>query len=256
MIDLDKIITAAEKGGVIIANYFGKTLDIEEKYDASDVRTIADTEAESAIIEELRTHFPDFSIYAEETGRAMTDSEYCFVIDPLDGSNNFVLGIPFFSVSIALMKGDEIIAGVVYQPMINKIYSAQAGQGAFVGDVRLAVGQETALSRSSVAFPYGYDTPIEHMLRVEGNARRAGTKRLLNSWSTAAELCLLAEGKIESIIVSGSDLYDVAAGKIIAREAGAVLSSLSGEPTVDTDTQFIASCNQTIHDQVLGQIIK
>lgn len=256
IIDIEKIITASRKGGQVLSRYFNTVLEIEEKRAASDVRTVADTEAEQVIIESLQADFPGYSFYAEETGRMMTDSRYCFVVDPLDGSNNFVLGIPFFSVSIALFEHDRLIAGVVYQPIIDKIYWAQASQGAYADGQRLEVSREADITRATIAAPYAYDTSIDEIISLENNVRRTRVKRLLNSWSTALDLCLLAEGRIESVIVSGSELYDVAAGKIIAQEAGAILTGFDSQASEDESTRFVVSANQTIHDQIFEKILQ
>ena len=130
-IDIYKIIIAAESGGEVIKKYFGRVLELEQKSIAGDVRTRADTEAEEIILSTLQKDFPTFNIYSEEAGNIDKKSEYTFVLDPLDGSNNFVLGIPVFCVSIGLLKGKEIIAGVIYHPILKDIYFAEKGEGAY-----------------------------------------------------------------------------------------------------------------------------
>lgn len=123
--DINSVILAAQSGGKIIRKYFGKALDIEVKTTGSDFRTKADTDSERAIIKIITDTFPTFNILSEESGLIDKKSEYTFIIDPLDGSNNFVVGIPNFSVSIGLVWGDTIILGVIHHPILNHTYHAQ-----------------------------------------------------------------------------------------------------------------------------------
>src|SRR5687768_13571695 len=123
------IIKAAEAAGEVIAGYFGEVLEIEEKTTVADIRTKADTEAEAIVLHILKQSFPDAGIYSEEMGEIENDSPYRFVIDPLDGSHNFNLGIPNFTVSIALTRKRETIAAVVHHPILKKTYHAEKGKG-------------------------------------------------------------------------------------------------------------------------------
>src|SRR3989338_1377041 len=131
--DQKEIIRAAKAGGEVVRKYFGTVLTIVEKSKASDVRTEADVESEAAIISILKKAFPAYNIFSEECGLIDKKSEYTFYIDPLDGTNNFVLGIPNFSVLIALAHGREAIFGLVYLPMLDVFYHAEKGKGAFLG---------------------------------------------------------------------------------------------------------------------------
>lgn len=118
--------------GDILMGYFGKQLQLTEKSSSADYRTKADVECERAIIRAIEKIFPDHNILAEEIGRKDKGSDFTFIIDPLDGTNNFVLGIPAFVSNVALMKNDEIIYGLIHHPVMRETYCAVKGQGAFV----------------------------------------------------------------------------------------------------------------------------
>ncbi len=251
-VDLNSVIQAAVNGGDIIRNYFGEALDIEEKTTLADFRTKADTESEKAILNVITTKFPDFNILSEETGFVDNKSEYTFIIDPLDGSNNFVLGIPNFSVSIGLLKGDTAILGVIHLPILKHTYFAQDGKGAYLDKKRLFVNQESDIKKATVSYTCGYVNSREYTEKLKHNLNLVDIKRMLEYWSPAVEYCLLASGKMEAIINNKNEIYDYVAGKVIAREAGARITGFDGHPEInDRGNAFLASNGTKIHSQLL-----
>ena len=254
-IDIQQIIIAAKAGGKEIAKYFGEVLELEEKSMASDFRTKADTEAEKAILTVLQEAFPDFNIYSEEVGKIDKKSDYTFVIDPLDGSNNFALGIPTFCVSIGLLKRNEIIAGVIHHPILNHTYFAEKGKGAWLEDSRRKVNKESNMMSSTIAYTYGYSASRELQESLIHELNKKRVKRFLQNWCPTYELCLLAAGKIEGIINNDNELYDYCAGKLIAKEAGAKVTDFDGNLEVnDKSNIFIISNGTKIHQELLSLI--
>lgn len=253
--DQKAIILAAKAGGKVVKSYFGKTLTITEKTIAADFKTEADVGSEKAILAILEKTFPNYNIFSEECGFIDKKSEYTFYIDPLDGTNNFALGIPNFSVSIALVRGEETVIGVVHLPMIGVTYSATKGGGAFCNGLKLMTSPETLLERSTFAVIYGYHfskTLIYGMI----NRLSAKTKRVLISWSGASDLCLLASGKIEIVISNNIELHDFLAAKLIAKEAGCVVTDLKGKPEKnDLNKDFLASSNMVVHKKALKFLV-
>lgn len=251
-IDITKIIQAAENGGREVNKYFGDVLKINEKSTLSDFRTKADTESEKAILSVLKSEFPDFNILSEETGVIDKNSEYTFIIDPLDGTNNFVLGIPNFSISIALMKNDELILGVVHIPILGQTYYAQKGKGAYLNDRKLSVNSEQDMKRVTISYTCGYINSRDFSQKLQKKLDDFPIKRVLTMWSPAVDLCLLASGKIEAIINNANEIYDFAAGKIIAREAGAVITDFEGNKDVeDRSNVFIVSNTKNIQQNLI-----
>jgi len=252
---LESFTEAARAGGAIISKYFGSALHIEEKSQASDVRTQADTESEDMIIRIIERAYPNINIFSEEAGKTDRQSEYTAVIDPLDGTNNFSLGVPLCTVSIAVMHNDEIVLGVIHNPLLNLTYTATKGGGAFANDTRLHVNDESAMKRSTVSYECDYNNDLAYGEQIKHRLNELEVKREINLWSVANDFCLLAAGKIEGIITNGNDLYDFAAGKLIALEAGALVTNFDGKQTADTNRTFITS-NGKIHDSLLSVVRK
>lgn len=253
--DIEHIILAAENGGSVVKKYFGNILDIEEKSTISDFRTKADTESEKAILQVITKKFPHYNILSEEIGFIDNKSEYTFIVDPLDGSNNFVLGIPNFSISIGLVRNNSIVAGVVHAPILNYTYHAQKGKGSFLHKKELHVNKEPDIKRSTVSYTCGYINSADYTEKLKHKLNKQSVKRILDCWSPAIEYCLLASGKIEAIISNKTDIYDFIAGKIIAREAGALITNFEGKSEEnDKEDTFIVSNGTQLHDALLKLI--
>ncbi|MES2087895.1 MAG: inositol monophosphatase [Patescibacteria group bacterium] len=254
--DKKVIISAAKAGGKVVKSYFGKVLNVEEKSCAWDYRTQADVESEAAILKILEKDFPTYNIVSEECGLIDKKSDYTFYVDPLDGTNNFVLGVPNFSVLISLARGKEAIFGLVYLPMLDLCYWAEKGKGAFCGRNRLQLSLETSMEKVTMAYACAYKTPKEEVMRVVSNIELKGDpKRLLFSWSPAVDFCLLASGKIETIFNDKTEIHDFLGAKLILREAGCVITDTKGKPDVDDFCPtFLASNNKSIHKKVLSLI--
>ncbi len=247
------IIQAAKAGGQVVRKYFGKVLKVEEKSCAWDFRTQADVESERAIIKVLERAFPTYSILSEECGLIDKKSDYTFYVDPLDGTNNFVLGIPNFSVLIALARGREALFGFVYLPMLDIFYCAAKKGGAFCGAKPLKPSAEISLKNATVGFACGYQTPPREIARIINNLEIKGdVKRHLFNWSPAVDFCLLASGKIEAMINQKTEVYDFLGAKLIIREAGAVITDFKGRADTDDFAHtFVASNNMAIHRRIL-----
>jgi myo-inositol-1(or 4)-monophosphatase len=252
---LEKMIEAAKAGGTVLRYYFGQSLERLEKSSSADFRTKADVESEKAILEVINKYFPDYNILSEESGSIDKNSEYKFIIDPLDGTNNFVLGIPNFTVAIGLLKGDRVICGVVYVPMIDSLYYAEEDGGAYHNGITIKVSDEVDTQRSTFSHMCGYLTKFSDINKNFEAIRNLPVKRLLDSWSVAYDFCMLASGKIEGILNYGSELYDFAAGRVIAREAGAVIVSIDGSNDLsDTSAFSVIANNSTIKDKMVDAL--
>lgn len=246
------MIQSAKAGGAVVKNYFGQNLKITEKSTAADFCTKADRDSERAILSVLEKYFPRYNIYSEEKGRVEKGSKCTFIIDPLDGSNNFVLGIPYFSVSIALCEGKNIIEGVVYNIMRDQTYWARKGEGAFLDGVKICVNKENDIKRASITYSCGYISDANYAIRIEQGLQAQRIKRWLCMWSVALDLCLLASSKIEGFISYNTEAYDYAAGKLIAKEAGAKVTDFEGkEEKDDINNIFLATNGTPIHEEIM-----
>ncbi len=252
-IDIHKIIEAAQQGNKVLKKYFGQNLAIEEKSSPVDFRTIADLESEQNILDVLEKNFPSFSIHTEEKGFIDKQSPYIFYVDALDGTSNFVTGIPNFSLSIGLFEGRSMIAAVVSNPILDHIYYAQAGGGAFLNNQRITVSREKDMPRAAIAYDCDYGHYMEAYFRnLLKKLEQKKVKRLLVNMSPALDFCRLASGKIEAVINNGNEIYDFAGGKLIAREAGGLITDFSGKKEEDErNNVFLASNGTALHRKIL-----
>lgn len=246
------IIKAAHLGGEFIKKYFFQSLEIQEKSIAADFRTQADLESEQAILEYLQKIYPLANYICEETDSIDNNSEHTFIIDPLDGTNSFNLGIAHFSVSIALLKKSVPMFGVVYNPISSTTIHAHHSHGTFLNNQKAQVSSTMTLGKSTIGYSCGYINDRSFFYRLQTNLEQRNIKRLLVNWSPAMDLALLAAGKIDAIIYNGCEIYDHAAGKILVQEAGGKVTDFQGQ--IDTDIYnpfFVASNGTTIHDEII-----
>ena len=246
---------AARAGGVVLREYFGQGLDTIEKSMASDFKTKADEESEAAVLAILEKAYPNYNIHSEEVGKINHGSEYEFVIDPMDGTNNFVLGLPNFTVAIALMRKDETVAAVVYAPMIDHLYYTEKGKGAFLNEQQLHVSSEKDFRRATVAHTCLYEAPRDLQSKIFREFYMGGGKRMLANWSPQYDLCMIAAGKVEGMIANGSQIYDFAAGKLLCKEAGAQVTDHQGtQEENDRNSEFLISNTEEIN-KFLQQVV-
>ncbi len=228
---LDFIIDIAKEVGDLQLSYFrGSNLGIETKSNISDVVTRADKESEALIAKAIGERYPDHKILGEEGGfRGNPDSDYLWVVDPLDGTTNYSQGLPIFSISIALQYKNETIAGVVYAPYLDEIFIASKGGGAYMksrtSDLKkIHVSQKQQLAASVIAtgFPYDKDVnPDNNTANVTALAPNVRDIRRLGS--AAYDLCCVACALLDGYWELSLNLWDVCAGNLIVEEAGGVI---------------------------------
>ncbi len=248
---LDKVIEVAKIAGEIIKDGYRKKVSVEYKTNLSNLVTDVDKKSEKVIIEYITANFPGHSILAEESGVKEMDSEYRWIIDPLDGTTNFAHGLPIFSVSIGVQKNNEIICGVVYDIMRDSIYSAEKGSGAFCNDRKLKVSSNDDLRKSLLVtgFPYNIDENPDHAIeRFELFLKNSRAVRRLGS--AAIDLCYVAEGIFDGFWEVYLNPWDIAAGKLIVEEAGGMVTNFKNEPHDLAEKQLLAT-NGKIHDKML-----
>lgn len=252
---INKIILIAKEAGEIIRDGFGKNFSIEFKTNEANLLTEIDKKSEKLIKEFIIKEFPSHSILAEESGETNKNSEYKWVIDPLDGTTNFAHGLPIFAVSIGLQKNNQTIAGVVYDVMQDFCYSAELGNGSFCNNTKLSVSKSELLQRSLLVtgFPYNiYDNPdnaFELFIQFLKNSR--GMRRL---GSAAIDFCYVAKGVFDGYWEVNLQPWDICAGKLILEEAGGIVSGFNGEE-ININSKRILASNGLIHNS-MADIIK
>lgn len=218
--------------------------EIEEKAKNSFV-TEVDRQSEKMIVEIIKKHFPDHAIIAEEGGASETKHDYTWFIDPLDGTTNFIQNLPHFSVSIALRKNGKILAGVIFNPVLNEMFTAASGEGAFLNGQPIQVDNDTSFDRAVLAtgFPHRFKTYLpkyvlafqEIMLNCSG-VRRWG--------SAALDLAYTACGRYHCFWELGLSPWDVAAGALIVQEAGGAVTDFWGKQNYLESGYLIAGSRQ------------
>lgn len=225
---LEAALEMAQRAGEIQLSYFRKAgLLMTTKLNDSDVVTIADKESEKAILEHIHTHFSEHGVISEESGRAHEDREWRWVIDPLDGTTNFSSGLPPFSVSIALEHHKEAVLGVVYAPYLGECFYAVKSYGAWLNGERIRCSGKSELSKAVVATGMPYDrndNPDNNLAEISRMAFKVrGIRRM---GSAALDLCYTAAGFLDGYWELNLNRWDVAAGRLIADEAGVKTESI------------------------------
>jgi myo-inositol-1(or 4)-monophosphatase len=223
-------VKAARRAGAII-NRAARDLDgltVTAKHQ-NDFVTEVDRAAESAVLEILHKAYPDHATLAEESGAAGA-SDYTWIIDPLDGTTNFIHGFPQYAVSIALRHRGAITQAVVYDPGRNELFTASKGRGAFMNDRRLRVSRREHLRDALVGtgFPYREIAHLDEYLRMLKGVTQnsAGVRR---AGSAALDLAYVAAGRLDGFWELGLSAWDMAAGSLLIFEAGGLVSDLDGE---------------------------
>ncbi|MBU1113452.1 MAG: inositol monophosphatase [Candidatus Omnitrophica bacterium] len=246
---LDVGIEAARVAGKFLWDNFGKVSQIKKKGDR-DFATNLDREAEAMIISKIKARFPDHAILAEESGSSGQDKEYIWIIDPLDGTHNFIRNIDIFGVSIGLVhKQKDFVAGIIYMPKDDELYSAEKGQGAYKNGRKISVSANDVLKDCSIAFDSSIRYSPEQMLPALGNlAREVFNVRMLGS--SARHLSYVAEGVLDFVVEFHDRPWDFAGGVCLIEEAGGSLTDLKGKPLTYKNIGYIAS-NKKIHQRVV-----
>ena len=252
-------IKAARTAGSIINR---AALDIESvrvsQKKANDFVTEVDHAAEQAIIETLLTAYPGHGIWAEESGKehGAKDSEFVWIIDPLDGTTNFIHGLPVYCVSIALAVRGKVEQAVVYDPTRNDLFTATKGRGAYLNDRRIRVSKRTQLKESliSTGFPFRQGDNFNQYLKMMGDVmqRTAGLRR---PGAAALDLAYVAAGYTEGFFELGLQPWDVAAGSLLVTEAGGLVGNFTGEAEF-LDQQEMLAGTPRVYGQLVGLLSK
>lgn len=267
----------AHRAGGLLREAYRRPRQVEHK-GAIDLLTQADLDSEQLIVEGIRGAFPEDGILAEEGGELggaeghhggevqraggggrpgdrTPDPSYRWLIDPLDGTTNFAHGLPFFSVSIALMQGQSVLFGLVYEPQRDELFQAVHGQGAALNGEPLSVSETRELAESLLVtgFPYDIrtnpDNNLDHYRRLA--LRSHGVRRL---GSAALDLAYVAAGRLDGYWELRLNPWDWAAGVLLVQEAGGRVTTIGGAQVTITDDDTLVASNGRIHDQLLREL--
>jgi myo-inositol-1(or 4)-monophosphatase len=240
---------AAVRAGEIQLEHYGREVKVEKKGEI-DLVTEVDHACEAAILDILRARFPGHDIVTEETDLTRTGSRYLWLIDPLDGTTNFAHGYPMFSTSIALAVDGGIVAGAVFDPLRDELFTAERGAGAYLNGRRLRVTSEDRLLQSLIitGFPYDLHERLTERLRpfVRVMARARAVRR---AGSAAIDLSYVAAGRADGFWEAVLKPWDMGAGRLMVEEAGGRVTRFDGT-VVSLGPDEIMATNGAIHDEL------
>ena len=244
---VDAAIEIAREAGQVLMAHRGVHYELKGEH---DLVTAADRASEKLVMERLKKQFPEHGIVAEEGGRAEMSAPLRWYVDPLDGTTNFAHGFPMWNVTLALARGNEVIAGVVYDPLNRELFAAERGDGARLNGAPLHVSKAPTLNDSLVAT--GFPSRRRHMnvnihfyyqlAMLTHGVRRGG--------SAAIDLAYTACGRLEAFWEFGLNPWDMAAGTLLVEEAGGKVSGMRGE-SLDLNGAYVLADNGHIHGETL-----
>jgi myo-inositol-1(or 4)-monophosphatase len=223
-------VTLAEGAAQVVREGLGHRLTIDSKSTSTDLVTEVDRRTERFLVEQIGRHRPGDAVLGEEGGGRAGHSGVRWLLDPIDGTVNFVLGLPQFAVSVAAEVEGTVVAGAVCNPASGETFRAHTGGGAYLGDTQLRGPREVPLSRAVVGTGFAYDSAmrsrqidvVRPLLPRVADIRRLG--------AAALDLCFVAAGRLDAYFEAGLNPWDHAAGGLVAAEAGCVVSGLRGRP--------------------------
>jgi myo-inositol-1(or 4)-monophosphatase len=248
---LETAVEIAREAGALLTNYFERRVPFETKGEF-DLVTEADRSSERLVVERLRSHFPSHAIVAEEGGGHESASEYRWFVDPLDGTTNFAHSFPVYNVTLGLERSGELIAGVVFDPTRQEMFTAERGSGAYLNNRRIHASavKKVADSLASTGFPsrkrhHNINIHFYYQLAMASHGvRRTG--------SAAIDLAYVAAGRLDFFWEFGLKPWDVAAGTLLVSEAGGRVSDMRGAPHSVTASDDVLADNGALHDEVLA----
>ena len=243
---------AKETGKYLLDNFRKDDTLKQERGLSKEVTTKYDKECDKLIIERIRKEFPEHGLITEESGDMSSKSPFVWIVDSLDGSGNFASGNPFFSVSIALMKENELILGVVYAPFLQELYVAEKGKGATLNGHRIEVSNIEGLEKAYVVACEGGSKSNARMADVFSKIY-PNVKDMRKLGSAAIECGFVASGRADAYVTLSIYPWDVAAGVLLVREAGGQVSDFEGAPWESRQSDVICS-NGMVHKDILKKI--
>ena len=248
---LEVAVRAAKSSCETLRSHFHTEKRVELK-GRGNIVTDVDLLAEGEMVALLRDEYPEFGILSEESEEIEGDSGYTWVIDPIDGTNNYTFGIPFFCVNVALVQGEEILLGVTYDPLRDELFTAERGGGAFLNGTPISVSKKGRVQDSFIGYDMGYDDGLgREILKVAG-ALWPNIYGLRVMGSAALGLAYTACGRLDLYFHRSLYPWDIASGVLLVREAGGRVVGWGGEDVGFRDKGLIAS-NEVIIRDFLGR---
>ncbi|MEW6142662.1 MAG: inositol monophosphatase family protein [Chloroflexota bacterium] len=235
--------SAARQAGAIIRSHFHGHNQVRVK-GKSNLVTQVDVLAEQVILKILRAEYPVCAVLSEETNNTSELSGYTWIVDPLDGTNNFVFGIPFLCVNIALAKDADVIFGLTYDPLLDECFHAQAGSGSFLNGQRIRVSSRSKLEAAILGFDIGYDVKWGEEVLELARLLRPEVHSIRVMGSAALSLAYIAGGRLDLYFHKYLYPWDMAPGILLVKEAGGMVSDWDGRMATPLTRQIVGAGNE------------
>lgn len=240
-----------QEAGAIGKGYFKKGVHFETKKHLGDLVTQADLEVSDFCVQKIQASYPDHAIYSEERKEIINEgAEYLWMIDPIDGTRNFAIGVPMWCVMIAVFQNDELYLAAIYNPLVDELFFAEAGKGATLNGIPLHVNEIDSLS-------HGYGIPVRggndkshNDIFVTMMKKLSDTDVWMHNFGTMLGACYVASGGADFFVNNAGWDHDYAAATLICREAGAVVTDTDGNPW-KRGRQDIVIANTKLHPKIL-----
>lgn len=253
---ISKIEKAVLKAGEHLLKGFNSVKEVSYK-GKIDLVTQFDVEVEKILIQELSFLLPEYGIVAEETAREASGKDKVIYIDPIDGTTNFVHGFPFCCISVGVYENGNGVYGVVYNPVMNELYTAEKGCGAYMNGAKIHASKKDSIAECLVATGFPYSSVIEkpdNLLKILGKIL-SNTRGIRRAGSAALDLCYTAKGVFDAYYEYNLNPWDIAAGAVIASEAGACIGGLKQDRAVDLYEKFILVSSENIYKDLRSLIL-
>lgn len=245
-------VKVIRQAGEITKTKFGNFVDLRSKGEYGDVVTEVDHLAEEIIIQAIRSTFPTHQIHSEEAGMMGTENDWLWLIDPLDGTNNFVIGLPVFSTSITLMYKREPVLGVVYEPLTDRLFVSVLGEGTYCNNQKVLIKSNANLFKGNIGWIQGHKVQNDRRAVKLKHFIDVSFKRMLRLWAPTLQWCMLAKGDIDGIILYNSEGDDLYSGVLMVKEAGGIVIDFHGKPfTGMQEEPYIIACHPNHKDELL-----
>ena len=240
------------QAGLITKEKFDNFVDIKTKDEFGDVVTEVDIIAEQIIIEHIRSAFPDHQIHSEEAGTLGEEKDWLWLIDPLDGTNNFAIGLPVFTVSITLMYKKEPVLGLIYEPMTERLFTSVKGKGAFCNNRPIQIRINRDIFKGNIGWIQGHKVQNDSRAVKLRQFIDIRVKRMIRLWAPTLQWCMLAKGDIDGIILFNSEGDDLYSGILMVKEAGGIVIDFEGNPFNGMNEEpYLIACHPDQKQQLL-----
>ncbi|GAB6988279.1 inositol monophosphatase family protein [Paenibacillus pini] len=249
-------VQVIREAGLIAKERFDTLSTINVKDEYGDVVTEVDFQCEAVILKAINEHFPEHQIRSEEAGSNNKESDWLWMIDPLDGTNNYAISLPIFAISITLIYQKVPVLGVVYEPMTDRLFVTSIGEGSYCNDKAISVKESTNVHRANLGWIQGHGVQNDVKAVQLRNHIDTHCKRMMRLWAPTLQWCMLARGDLDGIVLYNSEGDDLYSGILMVKEAGAIVIDFNGNPFTEMmEEPYLIACHPA-HQEYFMKLVE